>query len=221
MYLRTDKFKHTRKMALKTFVKISQVNNLTDARYCAGMYVNWMGFSLEENNANYLSPEKYKEITDWLSGVSYVAEFEHSHPENILKTLQAYEGIDAIEVSQEVHIPMLLNTGKALIFKVSIQSAEDIRELIAKAPGFKENQVTVLLDSSIEKLSEEMISLIADLSEQTQVLLGFGLDASTLETTLDQTGVYGISLKGGTEISPGLKDFDELAEILELLEVED
>ncbi|UJP64306.1 phosphoribosylanthranilate isomerase [Mongoliitalea daihaiensis] len=208
-------------MALKTFVKISNVNNLTDARYCAGMYVNWMGFCLEETNENYLSPEKYKEITAWLSGVSFVAEFEHSHPENILKAIQSYEGIDAIEISEDIHIPMLLNTGKALIYKTLINSPEDISSLISKAEGYRENQVTLLLESSQELLDEKMIPLLATLSQQTQVLLGFGLEASTLETILEQTGVYGVALKGGTEISPGLKDFDELAEILEILEVED
>ena len=33
--------------------------------------------------------------------------------------------------------------------------------------------------------------------------------------------VKGISLKGGEEIRPGYKDFDELADILEALEIED
>lgn len=59
-------------MALKTFVKISTVNNLSDARYCAGMYVNLMGFNLEEGNKDYMAPEKYQELTDWLSGLEYV-----------------------------------------------------------------------------------------------------------------------------------------------------
>jgi len=33
--------------------------------------------------------------------------------------------------------------------------------------------------------------------------------------------IYGIALKGGEEITPGYKDFDELADILEKLELED
>lgn len=37
-------------MALKTFVKISGVNNLSDARYCAGMGVNQLGFNIEDKH---------------------------------------------------------------------------------------------------------------------------------------------------------------------------
>jgi len=38
---------------------------------------------------------------------------------------------------------------------------------------------------------------------------------------VEETGVKGIEMEGGEEIKPGLKDFDELAEILEALEIED
>ncbi|MFT7424854.1 MAG: phosphoribosylanthranilate isomerase, partial [Algoriphagus sp.] len=35
-------------MALRTFVKINGITNLTDARYCSGMYVDLLGFTFEE-----------------------------------------------------------------------------------------------------------------------------------------------------------------------------
>jgi phosphoribosylanthranilate isomerase len=79
-------------MALKTFVKVSTVNNLSDARYCAGMYVNWLGFNLEESSPDYLSPEKFTEITEWLSGLEYVGEFENSHPDTIRYPLHPNPG---------------------------------------------------------------------------------------------------------------------------------
>ena len=48
-------------MALKTFVKISGVNNLSDARYCAGMGVNQLGFNIEDKHPNYTDPQSFKE----------------------------------------------------------------------------------------------------------------------------------------------------------------
>ena len=66
-------------MALKTFVKISAINNLSDARYCAGMGVDMLGFALEPTNPDSISPEKYTEIIGWLSGVKFVGEFEQSN----------------------------------------------------------------------------------------------------------------------------------------------
>ena len=41
-------------MGLKTLVKVSEVNNLSDARYCAGMGVEMIGFSLDENHPKFI-----------------------------------------------------------------------------------------------------------------------------------------------------------------------
>src|SRR5680860_568842 len=164
-------------MALKTFVKVSNVNNLSDARYCAGMYVHLMGFNLEEHHRNYLSPEKFKEITNWLSGVKYVGEFEDSHPDTILETAKNYQEIGYIQIREEVHLQMLINTKYNLILKQQIQDASNIQHLISIAPSLKENNITLLLESGVQYLDPEFIQLIKDLAERTTVLLGFGIHA--------------------------------------------
>jgi len=206
-------------MALKTFVKVSNVNNLSDARYCAGMYVNLIGFNLEENNPNYLSPQKFKEITEWLSGLEYVAEFEYSHPDTILETIKDYD-IQYIQIGEKAHIQMLLNTGFTLILKQQIRDNDDVLNLIAIAPSLRDNDVILLLESDIS-LNQELTGSIQHLAQQTAVLLGFGFGANTVDAVIEQTQVKGIALNGGDEIKPGLKDFDELADILEVLEVEE
>src|SRR5690606_9717730 len=204
-------------MALKTFVKVSTVNNLSDARFCAGMYVNWMGFNLEEHNPNYLSPEKFTEITEWLSGLEYVGEFDNTHPDKILQTIKNYD-IHCIQIREEAHIGMLVNTGFTIILKQFIRDNDDLLHLIAIAPGLKDNDVILLLESNIEELTPELSGSIKHLAEQTPVLLGFGFNVQTVEEVLEDTRVKGIALSGGDEIKPGLRDFDELADILEVLE---
>ncbi|MEX2592784.1 MAG: phosphoribosylanthranilate isomerase [Anditalea sp.] len=208
-------------MTLKTFVKISNVNNLSDARYCAGMYVHLMGFNLEEHNRNYLSPDKFKEITEWLSGLKYVGEFENSHPDNILEIVKSYKEIDYIQIREEAHLQMLVNTRYNLILKQQIRDAKDIQHLIAIAPSLKENNVVLLLESDNQTLQPEFIQLLKDLAERTPVLLGFGINADTVEDVLEQTKIKGIALNGGDEIKPGFKDFDGLADILEILELDE
>lgn len=208
-------------MALKTFVKISSVNNLSDARYCSGMQVNLMGFCLEENNKNFISPEKFKEITDWLSGLEFVAEFEHTHPERILTTLQDYPGISHIQIQEEIHLKMLANTTHGIILKQQVEKIEDIDALIKKAASYNDFQVTLLLVSDSMQIDKNVEEKIKTLAEQCQVLLGFGIDADHVLDTIENTGIKGIEMAGGDEIKPGLKDFDELADILETLEIED
>lgn len=207
-------------MALKTFVKISNVNNLSDARYCAGMYVNLMGFNLEENSKNYISPENFNEITDWLSGLEYVGEFESSHPDTILKTIRNYP-LDYIQIQEEAHLQMLVNSGYKIILKKEIRNEEDIEHLILIAPSMNENNVALLLESDSIALGPDLFPLIRELASKVSVLLGFGIEADTVNEVLEQTQVKGIALNGGDEIKPGYKDFDGLAEILEALELEE
>lgn len=208
-------------MALHSFVKVSAVTNLTDARYCAGMYVNMIGFDLEEGSKNYTSPQKFNEITGWLSGVDYVAEFESTHPEKILGLLNEYTGINFIEIKEEIYLRMLVNTSYGLIFKKELKSEEDLDELIAKAQFFEDFKIMLHLVSENLEINAGMIQKLHTLASKVEVLLGFGIEPETVLNLLEISGVKGIALEGGEEIKPGLKDFDQLAEILEVLEVED
>ncbi len=209
-------------MALKTFVKISNVNNLSDARYCSGMYVNLMGFSLEENNEYHVSPDQFKEITDWLSGLKYVAEFRESHPENILKTMSDYNGFDMIQIEEFAHLQMLYNSGYPLIYKVMVTSHSDLEALQELAGNLAEHKIILNLESDQNlTLNPQRLNAIKELSSKCQVLLGFGFDSDNISEILQETQVTGISMKGGHEIKPGIKDFDELADILEALEIDD
>ena len=58
-------------MSLVTKVKAANITNLSDARYCAGMGVDWIGFPLSQVN-----PTVFSEITGWLSGPQWVVEFQ-------------------------------------------------------------------------------------------------------------------------------------------------
>ncbi|MBS9524589.1 phosphoribosylanthranilate isomerase [Litoribacter alkaliphilus] len=207
-------------MALRTFVKISSVNNLSDARYCAGMYVNVMGFALEQNDSNYISPQKFKVLSDWVSGVEFVAEFKNSHPENILTTLQDYEGFTFIQIEEEAHLQMLLNTNYGLIWKVELEKIERLDEVIMMAESLKDGGIVVLLEGDLS-LDQSVKAKINELSSKCDVLVGFDITAENVNELLEETQIKGIALKGGDEIKPGIKDFDELADILETLEVED
>ncbi|MFM1835376.1 MAG: hypothetical protein RJA04_63, partial [Bacteroidota bacterium] len=48
---------------LKTLVKVSAITNLSDARYCAGMGVDLLGFPLGK-----ISIDQFTEIRNWLAG---------------------------------------------------------------------------------------------------------------------------------------------------------
>lgn len=208
-------------MALRTFVKVSAVNNLTDARYCAGMYVNLLGFSLEKDGKNFVSPEKHKEITDWLSGLEYVAEFDQADGDTISDALASYEGFSFIESERLEVLEQLSKKGYGLILRKEIKCEDDLDLSTAELETIQRLQIILLLIGDDITISEKAQKKIAGLSSKVEVLLGFGLEAEQIDKLLEATQVKGIALHGGEEIRPGFKDFDELAEILEALETED
>lgn len=211
-------------MALKTFVKISEVNNLSDARYCAGMGVDLMGFCLDPTNELSLSPEKFSEITGWISGVKLVGEFYESSTVVIKELIGSYaihyiqtNKSEELEYLSTLNIPMMLNIDVS-----SLEKRDYLEEIIRE--NAKKVAYFVLTASGSEPESVVLDSYLSDitaLSKDYPIILGFGISADNVESIIKSVAIAGIELQGGDEIKPGFKDFGELADILEALEVDD
>lgn len=206
-------------MALKTFVKIGGITNLSDARYCSGMYVNLLGFSVEQTSDKYVSPAQFSEITGWLSGLEYVGEFEEANAEGVLETLKNYPGISWAEHQDLETLIELKDSGLSLIYKKDLEEVRDKEYQIGTAVS--EAGIILHLTSNHEILTAEDLEVINLLSERCEIILGAGLSSENVLDLLADHTLKGIALTGGTEIKPGLKDFDELADILEKLEIEE
>ncbi len=191
-------------MALKTFVRVSGINNLSDARYCAGMEVNQLGFNIEANHSNYTDPEKFKELSEWLSGVEFVGELTDKTTD-VAQCIVGY-ALDAIQIESLGQVEAALATGLPVSFIAD--HAEEAKEAWSLADG----RLSYILIKSSEagSIAAELPTLIND-----------GFNAGDLVSILDQVQPKGIVLEGGNEIRPGYKDFDALADILELLEIDD
>ena len=61
---------------LKTKVILSDVTNLSDARYASGMGVDYIGFNIDPENDQYVTSDQVKMITEWLSGVGIIGNIE-------------------------------------------------------------------------------------------------------------------------------------------------
>jgi phosphoribosylanthranilate isomerase len=61
-------------MPLKTLVKVGCITNLSDARYCAGMGVDLLGFRVIAGSEHHIDHTLFQQIRGWLSGPKIVAE---------------------------------------------------------------------------------------------------------------------------------------------------
>jgi phosphoribosylanthranilate isomerase len=206
-------------MALSTFVKINSVTNLTDARYGAGMYVDLLGFNLDRSSQNFINPEQFKEISGWLSGVDFVGEFSHESNPDVLEILKNYHNINAIEYDRIEELEALVGKGYTLLYKINLEEVRKIKPDVADM--LAQSGIIFHVVSLSDILSEADLEVIRKLAKNCKVILGSGINPENVQKLVDEVGIYGISLSGSNEIKPGLKDMDELSEILEKLEKED
>jgi len=204
-------------MSLKTEVKVGNISNLSDARYCAGMGVQYLGFSMDNNSEHFVDQKSLMTINEWIVGPKIVGEFSDLDPLIIdYSTLQ--EDIDCIEISEPALVDATAKINLPLILKLDIarfHSAEELDEIMART------QDRVLFFHMERSTGSEIQDVdILRLATHYKIMIGFGLDKQSIHSWIDGTDIFGISLKGGTEIKPGFKDYDELANILEEIEVD-
>lgn len=191
-------------MALKSLVKVGGVNNLSDARYCAGMGVDLIGFIFQDDGRKTITLEEYTAITQWLSGPKFVGEFQKASDADILELHQQLN-FDFVQTSDLAQLMRLKAMGLSIIYDMptltNLQTA-DLDYLVVNDP---------LL------ISDDELKLLCD---NYPVLLGKNLDSSHLNEIITEFKPAGLHLMGSDEIRPGYKDFDEMSEILESLEID-
>ncbi len=206
-------------MALRTFVKISGITNLSDARYCAGMYVDLIGFALEEQSEKYVTQAQFQEITGWVSGLEFVGEFEYLSAKDAIEQLKNYPSITWVEHTKINELVDLKAAGYHPIYKKDLAEVRHMEDDVASI--LQKEGILFHITSNDDPLTERDKEVISKLSKTCEVILGAGLSSENVANLIDTLDLKGIVLEGGKEIKPGLKDFDELADILELLEIED
>ncbi len=200
-------------MSLKTIVKVGNITNLSDARYCAGMGVDMLGFAISELEGQGISKVKFKEITNWVSGPEFVLEVH----EGVIYNLDEESGIDIIELPAFQIENLLLSKSKhRYLIGVDLNDWPQYKaNLLINAEAI--NYLLVYNSTGLNNL--EAKRLIEEMSANFSVLLGFEIKIALLDEYLTWP-IAGLSLNGSEELSPGIKDYDHLSLILEKLEVD-
>lgn len=200
-------------MTLKTMVKVGQITNLSNARYCAGMGVNMLGFVVDDGSEFFISPEQFREISGWVAGVEFVGEISGSQ----IPELTGYS-FSYLQVSDRALPEIVHASGYACIFYIN--TANYVPEHIAQMMEEQQKYVSYFLLEGLNPdiLDDAELERITTWAASYPVWLGSGITPHNLEKLL-ASGIRGIALYGGTESKPGFKDYDELADILETLDI--
>lgn len=188
-------------MSLKAKVKVGNITNLSDARYCAGMGVDWLGFPAT------LDTKLYQEITGWVTGPAFVLEVT-DQPSQIANSF----------AGEIVQLPWtrLGDFGQWKKLLVVVKASEII-EALPELIKFK-NKIDHVIVSNLPENSSALQSL-KDLGEHFQILADMETSSLLLDSLL-VLPISGITVAGSQELKPGLHDYSKLSEVLEQLEVD-
>ncbi|MEJ1239888.1 hypothetical protein WBG78_17245 [Chryseolinea sp. T2] len=183
-------------MPLKTLVKVGSLTNLSDARYCAGMDVQLLGFQAVPGRPGHITATRYQEIRGWISGPSTVAEVHGaSSSHQIDEIVEAYRpdyielGLSELSLVAHLSLPLILRISRNESFASEVTPA-------------------YLLVAADDKRIFSMPRMVQVSSvEEAEIVLAL-------------EDVNGIALLGSEEVSPGLKSYETLAPILEMLETD-
>ena len=126
--------------------------------------------------------------------------------------------LDCIEISDPDSIDNAEGTGLPVILKLDLTKIRTVQELEKILDKLNDRVQFFLLDGlpGTEIINTDILNLAA----QYRIMIGFEINRKSIHSWIDGTDIFGISLKGGTEIKPGFKDYDELADILEEIELD-
>ena len=190
---------------------IRGINNLSDARYCAGMGADKLTFVLDPGLPGFLDPKTVKELAGWVAGVELIGEFDQlSAPE--INALAAACALDAVLLRRPRPAAELADIAPPLYLELSAATLAAGQPLPAGPIGF----VVELADAD----PSDALAAVQQLAQQWPLWLGPGLDPQRARALAVELPVAGLAFPSGNEVKPGLRDFDQLEAVFEALEID-
>jgi phosphoribosylanthranilate isomerase len=167
------------------------ITNLTDARYFAAWGIEYVSFNMIAGSPYAMTKEDIEEIKEWLEGPRVLIETKALEFDELGEGLILDNIYSSMPLSQEV----FFRTSASELFK-GLPSGK----YIIKATDRTEfDKILALNPSELQGL--DIYLDITDLQ----------IDKN------DDLGPYGLVIQGGDEEKPGVKSFDELDDLYDLL----
>lgn len=174
-------------------LKFSSLTNLSDARYAAGMWADFIGFCFDPSSPDYIEPNKAKEIAAWINGPLIVGEFGQQPKEWIADFVKAIP-LQAIEIPANYSDVSIIDLGLPILLKT-------------------ETKETTPLMAHAKCLVCESEELMEALNKSTELTILYQPKDSGALTNIEQYA--GLALKGEVETAPGTRNHDAWTELLE------
>jgi phosphoribosylanthranilate isomerase len=183
-------------MISKTIL-VKGISSLSEARYCAGMFVDFISFDFNLDSEDFVNKAQFDEIRAWLSGVK------------ILGTLNSKDTFDITDCIQSNNLDGFLFAENqiAMMSEVSVPFKAVELESISKI-SLIENGSLIIYTGKYEP------KLMDSLESDNLLLLGYGFD----NLKIDHDRIKGYAFTGSKEKQPGVNNYDELMDAFDFLD---
>lgn len=207
---------------------IRGINNLSDARYCAGMGADKLTFVLDPALPDHLDPKTVKELAGWIAGVELIGEFDQlSAAEiNALATECALDAVllrsfrtaaELAEIAPPIYVELGYETVSAQAGSLNEQVGWSYKATSDQALPAGVSGWVVELPATVATATMDLLNSIG---RQRPLWVGPGLLPERAREMASQLPLAGLSFPSGDEVKPGLRDFDQLEAVFEALEVD-
>ena len=212
---------------LKIKVKAGFITNLTDARYFAAREVEWLGFPIG-NGDGMIAPMQVKAIAEWVDGVKIVGEFSFATPEEIL-ALSEQVGLDAVQVGMFISQKEISELkGLSVIKEVVVGTELSESELEDHLEAYVNYCDLFLLNFSAAGHTWENITnchpygvnFLRNICKKYRLILALDCQQENVSSMIRELQPFALGVSGGEEERVGVKSFDELDVLLDVLEIE-
>ena len=202
--------------------KVCGITNLTDARYCAGAGVDFLGFIQYEKSPRYVEPSMAHDIIEWLYGPETVGVFVDA-PIEIVNERVDEVGFSMIQLHGH-ETPWECSQIKVPVIKaLRVRPGDDPDQLRARMTEYVPYVNYFLLDTYHETAyggtGQSFDWTIAQtLAKDFPIFIAGGLNPENVTRAMKITQPFAVDVSSGVEESPGQKDLDKLTAFIELVQ---
>lgn len=200
-------------------LKICGITELEDARYCAGAGADYLGFVQYSESPRYIAPEQVAEVAEWVHGPQAVGVFVNEAADAVNRTAER-AGFDLVQLHGTEPPAVCALVERPVIKAIHVRhdaSSDQLRPFMEPYADVVDYFLLDTHDSSVWGGTGESFNwrLVRDLSDAYPLFLAGGINAANVERAVSTMRPYAVDLSSSLESSPGVKDFDKMADFFD------
>lgn len=200
--------------------KICGITNRDDALNAIALNVDAVGFIFYEHSPRYISGNKVEEfILDIPPFINTVGVFVNETAETINKIAKQCR-LSSIQLHGSEPPEFCTQFDLPVIKAIPVRDETDIQAI----PQYKGCVSGILLDTKVENVhggtgkTFDWGLAIAAKEYDTPLILSGGINSQNVSKAIKMVNPYGVDICSGVEKEPGIKDYNKMQQLLELID---